>query len=63
MQTFHMKKKHTTKSGVVIYKEVGTVVIRDSGKNGVAYLNWLDGEFALFLKDAKDEPEPELKTA
>ena len=55
MQTFNVKKKHTSKSGGAIYKDVGTLIIRDDAKGGVLYLNHLEGDFVLFAKDTKEK--------
>ncbi len=55
MQTFNVKKKHISKAGGAIYKDVGTLVIRDNGKTGVLFLNHLEGEFALFAKEEKEK--------
>jgi len=39
------------------WADVGTLLVRDSGQNGVLFLNHLDGEFAVFLKDAERKKE------
>ena len=51
-----MKAKTINGSGKKIWNQVGTAIIREGGKNGALFLNWLDGDFALFVKDRADAP-------
>ena len=60
-----MKAKTINGSDKRIWNQIGTVIIREGGKNGALFLNFLDGDFALFVKDRDDaekqdssEPEP-----
>jgi hypothetical protein len=56
MTTFNVKKVKTDKAGNQHYQAIGTVLFRSDGKTGVLWLNWLDGEFALFKQTAKEDP-------
>ena len=52
-----MKAKKINGSDKKIWNQIGTVIIREGGKNGALFLNWLEGDFALFAKDRADAPE------
>jgi hypothetical protein len=45
------------------YQEVGKVLIRESGENGVLFLHFLDGEFALFAQEEKAKAAKEGQEA
>lgn len=45
------KAKKGKTEGEVFWADCGTLLLRASGKNGVLFLNHLDGEYAVFLKD------------
>lgn len=52
-------EKYTDKEGKEQqrYLDVGTVLLRENGENGVVWLNHLPGEFALFLREKKDQAQ------
>ena len=50
-----MKAKTVDGSDKKIWNQVGTIIIREGGKNGALFLHFLDGDFALFLKDEADK--------
>ncbi|WP_342382196.1 hypothetical protein NVS55_40070 (plasmid) [Myxococcus stipitatus] len=39
------------------FLEVGSVLIRESGENGVLWLNMIPGDFPLFLRKPKDQQQ------
>ncbi len=56
--TTYTVKKVKKQGDKTYYQEVGKLILRESGKNGVLFLHWLDGEFAVFLQEPKDaKPE------
>lgn len=55
MTTFDVKKVKTDKAGKKHFQAIGTALVRPDGRAGVLWLNWLDGEFALFKRTAKDD--------
>jgi hypothetical protein len=59
-----MKAKTVNGNDKKIWNQVGTVIIREGGKNGALFLHFLDGDFALFLKDdAEKQDGSEAKPA
>ena len=60
---FNVTKVKTGKNDAKIYSTVGTAIIHESGKTGVLFLNWLDGDFALFPKDRPEQDEPQKPQA
>ncbi len=59
--TTYTVKKAKKQGEKTYYQEVGKLIIREGGKNGVLFLHWLDGEFAVFAKEAKASSEPEAE--
>ena len=55
--TTYTVKKAKKQGDKTYYQEVGKLLIREGGKNGVLFLHHLDGEFPVFAKDNKPEPE------
>jgi hypothetical protein len=47
----HKPKKQGEKT---FYQEIGKLLIREGGKNGVLFLHHLDGECAVFLQEPRD---------
>jgi len=39
------------------YHDVGTVLIRENGKNGALWLNMFDQDYALFLREPKPDAD------
>jgi len=52
--TTYTVKKAKKQGEKTFYQEVGKLLIRESGKNGVLFLHHLDGEFAVFLQEPRD---------
>ena len=52
-----MKAKTVNGNDKKIWNQVGTVIIREGGKNGALFLHFLDGDFALFLKDDAEKQD------
>jgi hypothetical protein len=55
--TTYTIKKAKKQGDKTFYQEVGKLLIRESGKNGVLFLHFLDGEFAVFVQEPKARPE------
>lgn len=53
--SFTAKKAKVGKDNKTYYQEVGTVIIREDGMSGVLFLNHLDGDYALFKKEPKED--------
>ena len=49
--TYKVMKAKAMNSGKTAWHQIGTVVIREGGQNGVLFLTWLEGDYPLFLKD------------
>ena len=47
-------KKAKKQGDKTFYQEVGKLLIRETGKNGVLFLHFLDGEFAVFMQEPKE---------
>jgi len=57
MKTYSVQRSKTDKSGKKQDSEIGMAIIRDSQKNGVLFLHWLDGEFAVFERSGATGPD------
>ena len=44
-------------ANTTFYQEVGKLLFRESGKNGVLFLHFLDGEFAVFAQEPRDSAQ------
>ncbi len=55
--TYTVKKAKKNQGDKTFYQEIGKLLIRESGKNGVLFLHFLDGEFAVFVQEPKARPE------
>ena len=56
--TTYTVKKAKKQGEKTFYQEVGKLLIREGGKNGVLFLHHLDGEFPVFLQEPR-EPSKE----
>jgi hypothetical protein len=52
--TTYTVKKAKKVGEKAFYQEVGKLLMREGGKNGVLFLHHLDGEFAVFLQEPRD---------
>jgi hypothetical protein len=52
--TTYTVKKAKKQGDKTFYQEVGKLLIREGAKNGVLFLHFLDGEYAVFAKEPKD---------
>ena len=55
--TTYVIKRAKKQGDRTYYQEVGKLLIREGGKNGVLFLHFLDGEFAVFAKEPKEAPQ------
>jgi hypothetical protein len=54
--TTYTVKRVKKQGDKTFYQEVGKLLIRESGKNGVLFLHFLD-EFAVFVQEPKAKPD------
>jgi hypothetical protein len=52
--TTYTVKKAKKQGDKTFYQEVGKLLIREGAKNGVLFLHFLDGEYAIFAKEPKE---------
>jgi len=53
--TTYTVKKAKKLGDKTVYQEVGKLLIREGAKNGVLFLHFLDGEYAVFAKEPKPD--------
>ena len=53
--TTYTVKKAKKLGDKTFYQEVGKLLIREGAKNGVLFLHFLDGEYAVFAKEPKPD--------
>ena len=55
--TTYTVKKTKKQGDKTFYQEVGKLLLRESGKNGVLFLHFLDGEFAVFAQEPRESTQ------